>query len=267
MMPGPVPLPRFWSDDLGWSLLTSLPGATLARHWGPPAAGPGPSANGSHDRLRQDLLTWARHDEQVRHWIVHAWREAHPEATTATDHVLNERLTANGIRVLEGFPAGEVLLALLTDEYDDGPKLARTFVNGISSEGQRRTLLADLKRLLGETGTAEGRQIRVIILGGHPQDAKKLDRQLFGNSPFQVRWETFERKQTGGGVRKAVVSVLRHADAAVIVTGMASHALMQFAKDAAKRCGLQWTCIDKATNVQLKAALCELFPDCLPPWD
>ncbi len=40
---------------------------------------------------------------------------------------------------------------------------------------------------------------------------------------------------------------------------MASHMLMQFAKEQAQRSGTLWRCVEKATENQLKAALGEMF--------
>ncbi len=82
-----------------------------------------------------------------------------------------------------------------------------------------------------------------------------------------MRWRTFEKKPSSGLVQKTVVSVLRHADAALIVTGMVSHKLMKFAKDYAERNRIPWKCIEKATDMQLRMALRELFPDLTAYWN
>ncbi len=79
-------------------------------------------------------------------------------------------------------------------------------------------------------------------------------------------WRTFQKKPNGGTVQKDVASVLRHAEAVLIITGMASHKLMEFAKDYAKRSGIPWRCIDKATDKQLRAVLHELFPEITADW-
>ena len=162
--------------------------------------------------------------------------------------------------------AEHVLLALLTDEFDDGPALANRFVALVTSESQRRALLSVLRLLTGEPGAAPRHRIRLVILGGHPRDESKLGRQLFEASPFEVRWRTFERKPSGGLVRRGVASALREAGAALIITGMASHALMQCAEDYAGRSGIPWKCVEKATDKQLRAALCELFPELTTNW-
>jgi hypothetical protein len=106
----------------------------------------------------------------------------------------------------------------------------------------------------------------VVILGGHPRDEGKLGERLLENSPFEVRWRTFEKKPSSGVVQKGAVNVLRHADALLIITGMASHMLMQFAKGYAQRQGLLWRCIEKATDNQVKAALQEMFPEVAADW-
>src|SRR5258708_7000184 len=102
-MPGQTQLPCLWSDGLGWDLLSSLPDEELAGQWGPLSGGPSRDANGPPVQLRRDLLNWARQDDEVRRWIVNAWREAHADVVTAADHVLTEGLTSNSVRMLDGF--------------------------------------------------------------------------------------------------------------------------------------------------------------------
>jgi hypothetical protein len=84
---------------------------------------------------------------------------------------------------------------------------------------------------------------------------------------FEVRWKTLEKKHNGGVVRKTVVNALRSADAVIIVTGMASHALMHFAKEYAQKSGIPWRCVDKATDKQLRVTLQGLFPDLTADWN
>jgi DNA-binding MurR/RpiR family transcriptional regulator len=62
-------------------------------------------------------------------------------------------------------------------------------------------------------------------------------------------------------VEKAVVNALRHADAAIIIGGTASHILVQLAKQTAQRFEVAWLCIDKASDKQVTAALGQLFPE------
>jgi len=58
-----------------------------------------------------------------------------------------------------------------------------------------------------------------------------------------------------------VADTLRHCDAALIVTGMASHALTQVSRAYAERRSILWRCIEKATERHVKASLREMFPD------
>ena len=53
---------------------------------------------------------------------------------------------------------------------------------------------------------------------------------------------------------------MRHADAAIIITGTASHILVQIAKEFAKRLKIPWTCIAKASDKQVATAIHQLFP-------
>jgi hypothetical protein len=252
---------RPWSDALGLELLSALSDEELARQWGPPAAGP---AGGPPAQLQDELLRWARQDDEVRRWIIQAWRQACPDLVAAVDHALTAGLSSDSVRALEVFPVEDVLLALVTDEFDDGPARARAFLDTAVADSQRRPLLAALQRLLGTADAAPRRRLRVVILGGHPRDQSRRDGRLFEQGPVEVRWKIFERKQGPLAILKAVAAALRAADAALIVVGMASHALMHVARDQAQRRGIPWKCIARATDKQLTDALYELFPELAP---
>jgi hypothetical protein len=248
---------RPWSDTLGLQLLSAFSDGELTGHWGLRPAGPGDT--GGRRQTRNELLTCARDDDELRGWIIEAWRHANPDVVAAVDHALTVGLTPDSARALDEFAAEDVLLALVTDEFGDGPAQARAFVNVAVREKERRPLLAALQQLLGEAGPA-CRRVRVIVIGGHPRDESRPDVRLYAQSPFDVRWKTFERKQGPSAIVKAVACALRRADAAVIVVGMASHALMHVAREQAERLGIPWKCIAKATDRQLMDALHGLFP-------
>jgi hypothetical protein len=177
-----------------------------------------------------------------------------------------EGLTEDGVRNLASFPSEVALLAFLTDEFDDGRELAKSFLSRIEDDGKRRALFAALNHLVGDETRESLRRPRVVVFGGRQRDERKLDKRLFENSPFDVRWKAFEKKPSCGVVQKVVISVLRNTDAIIIITGMASHMLMRFAKDCAQRSGIRWKCVEKATDIQLKAALHEMFPEITAGW-
>jgi hypothetical protein len=189
-----------------------------------------------------------------------AWRLANPEVAAATEQAWTEGAAAACARMCQAFDGEDVLLALLTDEFDDGWELAAAFVDRVPGDGQRLALRAALRHLAGDPCGA-ARRPRVVILGGHPRDESKLARRLFGAGPFEVRWKTFEKRQGSPPVQKLLVNTLRHADGAIIVTGLASHVLVYLVKEWAPRCGIPWRCVTKATDRQLLAALKELFPE------
>jgi hypothetical protein len=178
-----------------------LTSVELARQWGTAPAGLG-SAIADAKRLHQELLDWARRDDELRRWIVGSWREAHAEVVAAADQAAIEGLLGDAVRLLNAFPLQETLLALLTDEFDDGRKLARTFVSQIEDDCERRELSGVLNCVLGENSDLSPRRVRVVILGGHQRDESKLADRLFENSPFEVRWRTFEKRAGSGLVQK-----------------------------------------------------------------
>jgi hypothetical protein len=252
---------QIWCDALGRALLASLPEEAIVKHWGPIPADPTDPPGRPGDRLRQDLLNWARQDDEVRRWALGAWREAHPDVVAAADQAVIEGLAGDAARSLALFPPEDAVLALLTDEFDDGRELATTFARRVGDGGQRRALLGALARLAADGGGAGRRRVRVVIIGGRERDESTLGPRLFEDGPFDVRWRAFEKKSGSGGVQKEVAGVLRNAEAAIIITGMASHMLAHYAKDCAKRFGLRWRCVERASDPLLKGALDEMFPE------
>jgi hypothetical protein len=241
-----------WSDALGSYLLSGLSDSELIGQWG---------ATDSHERLRGELIAWARADTDVRRWIVQSWRDNHSDLVAAADEAATAGLTPADSQCLDAYTAEEMLLALLTDEVDDGRGLAQLFVNTVRNLGQRCTLQSLLGRLLSSSPEEPRCGIRVAVIGGHARDERMIVDRLFGNSPFEVRWKAFERKPSGGAVQRQVIALVRNSRAVLIITGMASHMLAQFAKAVAQRNGIPYRCIEKATDSQLKAALQGLFPE------
>jgi hypothetical protein len=253
-----------WPKELSRQLVSGLPDACLLEHWGSHRSHSSQSSAGSPANIRNQLVAWAREDAEVRRWIVKTWRDANAEVAAAVDHAVTEGITSNRVRMLDQFEAVDVLLALLTDEFEDGCKLAHLFINHGKSVNQRRDLLLVLQSLAGNDDDASSTKPRLVIIGGNARDESRLRRRLFENSSLSVRWKTFEKKQGGDAVDKDVIGALRHADAAIIITGTASHTLVQIAKEYVKRVGVPWTCIDKASYTQMTSALQQLFQSSIP---
>jgi hypothetical protein len=112
-----------WSDALGCRLLSTLPDQALSDYWGQQSEDAKGDAVPSLVDLRVELLQWAKKDHEVALWITRAWRLAHPEVVAAADHAVTEGLSPNSVRLLEEFEVESVLLAFLTDEFDDGRQL------------------------------------------------------------------------------------------------------------------------------------------------
>jgi hypothetical protein len=261
-----MPSEQIWSDSLAWALLCSVPNEEFVKQWGRSSPDTSGKASGSLDQLRRDLLNWARQDEEVRRWITRVWRETHSDVVAAADQAVIEGLTGSAVQFFDSFVHEDALLAFLTDEFDDGRELAKTYLSRLDDDSQHRALQTILGCLVGDNGETARRRIRLVILGGHPRDESRLGQRVFENSPFEVRWRAFEKKTGSGLVQKGVVSVLHDADALLIITGMAGHILTQFAKDYAQRNEIVWKCVEKATENQLKAALHEMFPELQVDW-
>src|ERR1017187_2427998 len=245
-----MPDQQIWSDNLAWALLCSLPDGEFAKQWGPISTDTSGNASGSLDQLRRDLRNWAQQDDEVRRWIVKVWRESHSDVVAAADQAVIEGLTGNAVRLLESFAHEDALLAFLTDEFDDGRELAKTFLSRLEDDRQRRALLTVFARLVDDNGETPQRRIRLVILGGHPRDESRVGQRMFENSPFEVRWRIFEKKTGSGLVQRGVVSMLHDADAVLIITGMVSHMLAQFAKDYAQRNEIIWRSEEHTSELQ-----------------
>jgi hypothetical protein len=203
----------------------------------------------------------AREDVALRHATMRAWREAHGEVVAAAQmiHLAAGEDSAQADALLAHFAAEDVLLELVTDEHDDGWQLAAEFVEQVSGEPVRERLRMLLAGWAADVPRTD-QSLRVVIFGGHPRDETRLA-PLFAGGPFELRWRIWEKRQGDSVDTRLVTDALTSADAAIIVTGMASHNIMELVRRFAKKRELPWTCIEKATDTQLKAALNELFPE------
>lgn len=129
-----------WSDELGGRLLSSVPDEYLMAQWGSGSSTLGAAAGAAPPELRDELVTWARQDAEVRRWLLRTWRHAHPDVVAAADHTVTEGMTSNSVQLLNQFEAVDVLLAFLTDEFEDGCKLAHSFINQVSSVNQPQSV-------------------------------------------------------------------------------------------------------------------------------
>ena len=249
---------QVWSDTLARALLDDLPDEAITGFW--ETAG-----DRSAGQLRVELTAWARDDAEVRRWITAAWRDRHEPLVDESESYAPEELAARGAVLWEQF-GDALLLALLTDEAARGADLAETFIAHLASARHRQLASAVLTRLLGGAPAAPQTVKRVVVFGGHPRDAANLDEPLSSLGPFDIRWETFERTGAGGSAdTRSIATSLVGADAAIIVLGMASHALASVVRSHAQASGIPCRTINRATRRQLTESLSGLFPECLPP--
>jgi hypothetical protein len=248
-----------WTNALGARLLESLPAEDLVRI----ASSAGTANDGLAaplPRLRRELLTAAEASPALQREVRRAWRTSHAELVAATQlvHLSVADAAAQCESLIAQFSPEDLLLELLTDEHDDGWQLARELVAEVRGEALRQQLEGLLARWLA--GPRPEKVARVVIFGGHPRDESRLG-PLFQSGPFDLRWRVCERRQGDSVDRNLVADALTSADAAIIVTGMASHNIMELARGLAKSRGLRWRCVEKATQGQLAAALEEMFPE------
>lgn len=247
-----------WSDALARTLLDALSDEELASAWGmitPQGAG----------ALRAELCAWASGDVEVRRWIAAAWRDHHEQLVYETESYAPEELAERVESLCERFGAKALIVAWLTDEAAHGSDLADTFIQHIVSARHRHLLSDALRRLTGTIESVPQAVKRVVVFGGHPRDAANLDEPLSNLGPFDIRWETFERTGAGGSAdTRSIATALLGADAAIIVLGMASHALASVVRSHTRASGIPCRTINRATRRQLTESLSGLFPECLP---
>jgi hypothetical protein len=100
---------------------------------------------------------------------------------------------------------------------------------------------------------------RVVVFGGHERDEPRLA-PILCDSPFEIRWRSFARKQGATAIKKDVTHAMKDVQAAILVIGMASHGLIQLAKRYADRKLIPYRCINKISLTQLIINLESLFP-------
>lgn len=191
--------------------------------------------------------------------LANRWRSAHEDLVDAVEFIRRvESEPANQCeRLLTRFSPRDVLLELLTYEYEDGFQLAVDFVDHVG----RSDLQAALDELLDDAsleGTAAPLQRRVVIFGGHPRDESKAARNVAAEGGFELRWKPCDPSQGSPDARVLSEQVVG-ADGVLIVTSLVSHNVMNVVKRSAERHGVRWLCIEKATDQQLRRGLNDLF--------
>lgn len=256
-----------WSDELSQAILSSLSDEQVERLLREFANEAGGSilANGDRD----ELLARCRTDSTMRMVTMSAWRQAHPDVIAAAQFVAIDRSAEQCAAITGQFSAEEILLELITDEEDDGWALARWTVDNVPDIGLRREFAALLERWSGAAESINRPSdseatFRIVIFGGHQRDESKMERRLFENSPFEVRWKPCEKNQ-GSPDDRDLNAAMAHVDAVLLVTTMVSHNIMRIVKRFTQENGIPLRMIPKATDQQLRVALTEIFPSVVLP--
>lgn len=255
-----------WSDELGRALLASLELGQLV-DLRAELTGIGEfSATGSAAHRMGELIELAREDPRLQRRIMDVWRSSHAALVAAVELVSVETSREKCEAVLGQFEPELVLLELITDTRDAGWELAEWVVASLPSPEARSALSSRLKQLAAPrtsvTSSSEP-ELRIVIFGGHPRDESKMSRRLFDGSPFDVRWKPCEKHQSSPDDR-TLTEAMAHADGVILVTSMVSHNVMHLVKRYVQQQGIPWKVVTKATDLQLKLALHELFPAQMP---
>ena len=261
------PVGGVWSAELASDLLKSIPEDAIADLLGPsgerlPASLAGEKAEREQD---QQLIARSLNDAALQRAIQEAWRQQHFDLVAAAQFISIDGSAEQCESLLSQFAADEILLELITDDRIDGWALAQWTVDNVKSEVLRRELGDLLRRWSGETDRlTKPPQVvarrRIVIFGGHQRDESKLNRRLFEDSPFDVRWKPCEKTQ-GKPNDKDLIDAMAHADAVILVTSMVSHNIMGTVKRYTGENDIPLRMIGKATDLQLRSVLEELYPE------
>jgi hypothetical protein len=256
-----------WSAELASDLLRSLPEDAIDGLLGPHAAGWHASQAGEKaERERHQQLIARSLDEAVlQRAIQQAWRQQHFDLVAAAQFISIDGPAEQCESLLSQFAADEILLELITDDQVDGWALAQWTVENVQSELLRRELGELLRRWSGETDrltkpTQVVTRRRIVIFGGHQRDESKMNRRLFEDSLFDVRWKPCEKTQ-GKPNDKDLIDAMAHADAVILVTSMVSHNIMGTVKRYTGENNIPLRMVGKATDLQLRNVLEELYPE------
>ena len=160
--------------------------------------------------------------------------------------------------IIGQFGHEQLLLELVTEPHEDGHELAKWFVATFPDEAIRRQMSTFLDRVFENEANAPrippGTVANVVIFGGHPQDASKMERH-FVNSRFHVRWEICDKTSDN----KTILDAMTSANLVILVTSMVSHNVMLAARRHAHKLGIDFCTVAKATETQLGKVLRDYF--------
>jgi hypothetical protein len=254
-------LRAFWTARLAGALLASCPDGQLVEL----AEGRDAPLFASSSDRRAWLEAHSCCDAGLQAAIMHRWRELYGELVAAAEITPIDGSAEQCAAILRQFAPEMILLELITSERDDGWRLAEWVVDNVKLEAVRRDLSDILVRwsapeaAVPEPVPPAPAKVRLVIFGGHIRDEGKMARRLFEHSPFEVRWKPFETN-LGNPDARDLEEAMATADAVLLISTMVSHNIMHMVKRYAKKKQIPLRTITKATDMQLTAALAELFP-------
>lgn len=245
-----------WSRRLAHDLLTELSREQVCSLM---------AMSGDVDQIREMVADRSVSDAKLQKRLGAMWRATHEEIIAAVELLAVDVNKAHCSAIVQHFGASALLLEEVTADMENArfnvqwllenaaDPATRTQLEAVISRWEARDLLAPI------FASRVSNPIRLVVLGGHVRDARKMENRLFADSPFQVSWYTFEKGQASQSTR-AVDEAVGRAQAVLLVTSMVSHTLMRVAKRLAGDYGIPFRAIDKATDTHLLGALRELFP-------
>ncbi len=262
-----LPVSIRWSDHLAHALVRGMSGEDVLAILDAAERKSSLIGTASEDAPRNELISQSREDEPLQLAIMQRWRQANAALVAAVEHVPIDGCSAEQCEaMLDHFGVDNVLLELVTDEPHDDGMLINWVIDNVASENSRRRLATILQQWF-DIGADEpdsiqfpGPTARIVIFGGHHRDENKMNERLFDNSRFDVRWKQCE-KSRGTPDDKTLHEAMASADAAIVVTSMVSHNVMIIVRRFAKKQGIAFRTVIKATDSQLQAVLDELFPE------
>lgn len=209
------------------------------------------------------VIQQTKTDRSLRKLIIERWRMRRSELVAEAEFMPIDSSVDRCDWMIRKFGVTDVLLEMITDE-EMGWGLAEWTVQNLERESDRIRFQRVFEMLSDDSpqfDRKEGRR-RIVIIGGHVRDEEKMRRLVFSKAHFDVRWKLFEKKKGSGTPDdKTIIDAIAGSDAVLIVTSMISHVVMHIVKSVAKKERIPWLPIQKATELNLKSALMQLFPD------
>jgi hypothetical protein len=246
-----------WPFGLSHALIASLPDEDIEE-----------LADGFETRqtAANYLMSQSRRDSTLRRSIIERWRMHRPDLISESDFMPVETSIERCEWMVSSFGMQDILIEMITDDKV-GWGLTEWTIDNLGGEADRSLFRKVFHELSNDNAPQLDRNEttpRIVIFGGHVRDEQKIRRRIFDQINCDAKWKLFEKRDNGTPDERIVIDAMSNADAVLVITSMISHVVMHMVKRFAQKHDIPWMAIPKATDLHIKSALNELFPNCYP---